>query len=425
MPRFRANELTMDQVTANLKVLADFRNNEFITSNLTIREGIFIKTSGKFNLFKKVVRDAEDSLENSKVLDEIKKNLDRYVLHLATNKTDECLDILLNGIYGFLKLGSNYRGRENVANIADAMSEVCKLGRKWIEKRLEWFNSFKKATYSQGNFNRANNVHRGGTCWAMALDWARRFVLKSKMGYANGQPFNESKLLHRGKYIAHVFNLRQINKYANLGEAIGKLSARQFSRTTRLVNQYRLEQPGVFLKGYERTIEEKFNNLAYEIDGNLGIKNIYLGNQSNKNTGVNSRVETINSLVNKINHWVSLDTQNGDNNRFVHGIGFYMEEDIGFTEWSINRKPQPLFTITPLPKSKISGHEVAFAYNHPTKKYYFMDPNIGEWETSDKNKVAELIYWVLKVYTVSRDDKNRYYCKEINKTETQLISTTP
>ena len=440
MPRFRADALNIDQVTANLKVLADFRTEEIGSSNLTIREGIFKKTSGKINLFKMVVRDAEDSLSNQQVLDEILKNLNRYAsYYLATNKTDECLDILLNGMYGFLKLGSKYRDRNNVDNIANAMSEVSKTGKNLFYERLDWFKSFKKASYNQGNFNRANNVHLGGTCWAMVADWARRFVLKAKMGYAHGLnplfQFNENKLLHRGKYIAHVFNLRQKLEngepldYANLGKAIGELSAsnsndpKAFPVTNNLVNKYRAEQ-----KGSKKTIEEKFNKLAYADEGSLNLENIYLGNQLNR---TNTRVETINDLVNKINLWVSKDTNNKVENFFVHGITFWMEEDIGFTGWRINRKYQQinttfsLFGIIELPKKTRSGHAVAFAYNSTTKKYYFMDPNFGEWEFTDLNKVANLIYWVLKIYTVSKDDKDRYYCEEVHDIDTQLFSITP
>lgn len=431
MPRFQAGALTMDQVTANLKVLADFRTEEIGSSNLTIRQGIFKKTSGKINLFKMVVRDAEDSLTNQEVLNEILNNLNRYAsYYLATNKTDECLDILLNGIYGFLKLGSKYRDRKNVDNIANAMSEVSKTGKKLLYERLDWFKSFKNATYNQGNFNRANKVHLGGTCWAMVLDWARRFVLKAKMGYAHGLnplfQFHENKLLHRGKYIAHVFNLRQNVDHANLGKAIGELSAsnsKAFAVTNNLVNKYRAEQ-----KGSKKNIEEKFNNLAYANEGYLGLENIYLGNQLNR---TNTRVETINDLVNKINLWVNKDSQNGGKNFFVHGIAFYMVEDIGFTGWKINQKHQQinttvsLFGIIELPKKTRSGHEVAFAYNSITKKYYFMDPNFGEWELPDLKTVSNLIYWVLKVYTVSKDDKDRYYCEEVHDIETQLFGITP
>jgi len=414
MPRFQADALTMVQVTANLIVLADFRTEEIGSSNLTIREGIFKKTSGKINLFKMVVRDANDSLTNQDVLDEILKNLGHYTkYYLATNKTDECLDILLNGMYGFLKLGSKYRDRTNVDNIAKAMSEVSKEGKNLLYERLDWFKSFKKATYNQNNFNLANKVHLGGTCWAMVLDWARRFVLKAKMGYAHGLnplfQFNENKLLHRGKYIAHVFNLRQYLDYANLGKAIGNMAANKnrgvtpetMASTNDLVAKYRAEQ-----KGSKKTIEEKFNKLAYANEGLLGLEYIYLGNQLNR---TNTRVETINDLVNRINRWVSLDSFNKGKNFFVHGIGFWMAEDIGFK----------------LPREGRSGHEVAFAYNPITKKYYFMDPNFGEWEFTDLSKVANLIYWVLKVYTISKDDKDRYYCEKVHDIDTQLFSTTP
>ena len=62
----------------NLKILATFRTQEEGSSNLTIREGLFKKTSGKLNLFKWIVRDEEDSLTNKDVLDEILKNLTRF-----------------------------------------------------------------------------------------------------------------------------------------------------------------------------------------------------------------------------------------------------------------------------------------------------------------------------------------------------------
>ena len=150
MPRFQVDKLTIGQIANNLKVLADFHTqdtNTFFTSNLTIREGIFIKTSGKYNLFKKVVRDDEDSLTNQQVLDEIMTNLSRFAQHYAkTMKTDECLDILLNGMYGFLNLGSKYRERANVDNIANAMSIVSETGKIFLYERLDWFKIYKKAT---------------------------------------------------------------------------------------------------------------------------------------------------------------------------------------------------------------------------------------------------------------------------------------
>ena len=430
MPRFRADALNIDQVTANLKVLADFHTQDINTftntSNLTIREGIFKKTTGKYNLFKWVARDAEDSLSNQQVLDEILNNLNRYAsYYLATNKTDECLDILLNGMYGFLNLGSKYRERANVDNIANAMSEVSKTGKNLFYERLDWFKSFKKATYNQGNFNRANGVYLGGTCWAMVVDWARRFVLKSKMGYAHGLnslfQFNENKLLHRGKYIAHVFNLRQDQNHANLGKAIGELSAsnsndpKSFPVTNNLVNKYRAEQ-----NGSKKTIEEKFDKLAYALEADFNYGYICLGNKL-KNR--NRRLEVINYLSTKIQTWIDLDSNRyTTKNLFaVHGIAIRIQEDVGFQNWLINANhPQQNYQ---------GGHEVAFAYNPSTRKCYFMDPNFGEWELPcNPQIVAELMYWVFKVYTVKveKDVQNaRYFCAKIADNGICLFRNTP
>lgn len=451
MPRFQADALTIDQLTANLKVLADFRTEEIGSSNLTIREGIFKKTSGKINLFKMVVRDAEDSLTNQHVLDEILKNLGHYTKNYRdTNKTDDCLDILLNGMYGFLKLGSKYRDRTNVDNIANAMSEVSKMAERLFYERLDWFKIYKKTTYNQNTFNVSNKVHLGGTCWAMVADWARRFVLKGKMGYEHGLnpllPFIENKLKHRGKYIAHIQNLNQGLDFQNMGAAIGNMAANKnrgvtpetLASTNDLVAKYRAEQ-----KGSKRTIEEKFDKLAYARVGNLDLGYICLGNKIKKR---NRRLDFINNLVTIIANWINSDSiRYTTNNLFaVHGIGFLMQEDVGFTNWNINQNRQqnanmninqqiPNMQIFGIINNRIQtyhgGHKVAFGYNPDTKKCYFMDPNFGDWELPcDPQIVASLIYWVLKVYTVIKE-KNaqnpRYFCAMINNIEHSLFSTTP
>ena len=430
MPRFQVDNLTIGQIANNLTVLADFHTQDTNTSNLTIREGIFIKTSGKFNPFKKVVRDAEDSLTNQQVLNEILNNYNHFAQHYAkTMKTDECLDILLNGMYGFLNLGSKYRNRANVDNIANAMSEVSEKGEILLYDRLDWFKIYKKATYNQGKFNRANNVHLGGTCWAMVADWARRFVLKGKMGYAHGLnplfQFNENKLLHRGKYIAHVHNLTQHLNFQNMGEAIGNMPQNSNNRVTPeilastndLVRQYSAEQ-----KGSKIPVVEKFDKLSYALKPNFNYGYICLGNKL-KNR--NRRLEVINYLSTKIQTWIDSDSNRyTTNNLFaVHGIGIRIQEDVGFKNWSINANPQQN-SITYL-----GGHEVAFGYNPSTKKCYFMDPNFGEWELPcNPQIVAELMYWVFKVYTVKKEkdvQNARYFCTKIDNSDISLFRNTP
>jgi hypothetical protein len=47
--RFQANTLSIDQISNNLRVLATFRTKEPGSSYLTIRRGIFYKTTGKLN----------------------------------------------------------------------------------------------------------------------------------------------------------------------------------------------------------------------------------------------------------------------------------------------------------------------------------------------------------------------------------------
>jgi len=133
MPRFQANNITDAQVTENLKVLATFRTIDVGTSNLTIREGLFKKTTGKFNLFKGIVRDEQDSLTNPRVLTEIQINLEVfYDVYTKDINNDNNFDILCNAMYGFLNLGSKYRGRDTAGNIAQFMSHVCQQAKKII-----------------------------------------------------------------------------------------------------------------------------------------------------------------------------------------------------------------------------------------------------------------------------------------------------
>lgn len=449
MTRFQADYISIEQIKANLNVLADFRTKDG-SSNLTIRKGIFIKTSGKLNIFKGVVRDTEDSLTNQDVLIEILKNLAHFTNYYSENETDDNFDILCNGMYGFLNLGSKYRGRANVDNIANAMSTVCGASKEIFLNKLKSFDKFKNASYSQGNYNKYNKVYLGGTCWAMVADWARRFVLKGKMGYAHGLKeteffsFQENKLLHRGKYIAHVFNLKQQN-YQNMGVAISDMTANarnnisqnELALTRNLVNQYRAEQ-----KGSKKTIEQKFDNLSYRREGDLVLGNIiHIGNRlRNRNT----RSEVVSNLTNKIQSWITLDSKlyDGAKGLFVHGIGFYMTENIGFSGWTINRNRQQnpninvgaidLFGNQANRASEIyqyqgGGHAIAFAYNPGTTKCYFMDPNYGEWELpKNPRTVANLMYSLLKCYTVKTEKctNPRNFCRSIDYARSSLFSTT-
>ena len=432
MPRFQADQLSIAQITENLKVLATFRTQDEGSSNLTIREGIFKKTTGKLNLFKGIVRDAEDSLTNQNVINEILTNLGKYLEHHLKNKSDTEYDILCNAMYGFLNLGSKYRGRNGVDNIAQAMSTVCKQARQIFESRLDNYMSGRAASYSQGVYNQANGVHLKGTCWAMVMDWARRFVLKGKMGYAhNLNPlfaYNQDKLLHRGKYIAHVFGLSQSKNYPDIGAALNAMDPQAKAQTNHLLQKYYAEQ-----KGSKKTIEQKFSRLSYQTQSGFDFGHeIHIGNQ---NKSINTRQHCINMLKTKIGRWIQ-DANSTRDHVFAHGIHFYMKEKIGFTNWRITKaRQQPqannpvninLFgvNVNPVMETYHGGHAVAFAYHPGLKKCYFMDPNLGEWVFDDPHRVAELIYDVLKFYTIKKEKNgDRFFCREIYRTDSSLFST--
>ena len=454
--RFKT-DITPEQIKENLKVLAEFRTQEEGSSNLTIREGLFKKTTGKFNLFKKIVRDERDSLSNQEVLDAIYTNLEKF--ESTFDDTDDNFDILCNAMYGFLNLGSKYRGRDTVANIANTMSDVCKMALGFFKDRLEKrYVPEKTAAYSQGIYNRDNKVHLTGTCWAMVMDWARRFVLKEKMGYAHGlKPlaFDQEKLLHRGKYIASVFDLPQNQDYASVGD---KLSEFQKNRNRMVTNLDDVSDRERLLAAYDEdrkrkiwkndmagkhtnTLIDKFNDLKFSKNvGDLGLCGIHIGNLD-KSGKKNTRIECIDKLTNKINSWIA-EAYAAMPYRIAHGINFWFDEKIGYQNWSVNTQRQldsngeavvnAIGLFSHLGTKKVdqeSGHALGFAYDPDPKSQSccFMDPNFGEWVSRDTRKIASIIYDVLKIYTVNMEkgfktEESKLFCAKIFRTEISLFA---
>jgi hypothetical protein len=459
MPRFQADQLSIAQIQENLKVLATFRTQEKGSSNLTIREGIFKKTTGKLNLFKGIVRDAEDSLTNQNVIDEITRNLGNYLKQLdLKNKSETEYDILCNAMYGFLNLGSKYRGRNGVDNIVQAMSTVCRQAKDLFFARLgDRYMKEKAAAFSQGVYNQSNGVHLGGTCWAMVMDWARRFVLKGKMGYAHNLnpllPYNQNKLLHRGKYIAHVFGLDQNIDYADIGDAIkngaasyrereGKIDATGSARIKQLLQQYNAERKP---NSSKKTVEEKFSKLSCTRERLELGHSIHIGNQDYG--GANTRERCINALTGQLQSWI--DRAEAEYNKkqfylFAHGINFFFKEEIGYQKWFIHNARQQqaaggqnnLVNVNLFGNinnnsiiDQSAGHALGFAYDPNGKKCYFMDPNYGEWVLDkDPRKVAELIYDVLKTYTAGKEkgfSNPLYICRSIWHLTHSLFAKSP
>ena len=437
-PRFQANTLGIDQLRHNLVVLASFRTRDPGSSNLTIRRGVFTKTSGKINIFKGIVRDDQDSLTNPSVTHDILTNISRFADHYSNNRTDADWDILCNAMYGFLNLGSKYRDEHrNVDNIVQAMSTVCDWAQQLFRARLnKRFQDERAASYSQGVYNAANQVHLGGTCWAMVVDWARRFVLKKKLGYAHDPkyknlPFGDNKLLHRGKYIAHVFGLPQDSSFADVGAAIKAMPPETKAQTNHLLQQYYAEQ-----KGSRKTVEEKFSGLSYTRGGLLGLGKIHIGNQE--------RINCTATLIAYVSRWIAKSEAAHRRNQFslfVHEIAFGMREEIGYQNWRTHRQrqlnaPQPApdlnigFFGNPNPAPRINqggGHALGFAYDPIGKHCYFMDPNYGEWVLQNNAvRVADLIYDVLKTYTAGSERgfaNPLYICRSIPTSRHALFSS--
>jgi hypothetical protein len=318
-------------------------------------------------------------------------------------------------MYGFLNLGSKYRRRGNAGNIAQAMSKVCNAAQLLFLDRLGGYTTERAASYSQGVYNGANQIYLDGTCWAMVFDWARRFVLKKKMGYAHNKkyedlPYPDNKMLHRGKYIAHVFGLPQSQNFPDVGAAIKTMDPAKKAETNHLLQQYYAEQ-----KGSKKTVEEKFSGLSYQFHGALGgLGDIHIGNQQ--------RINCIGALMATVDRWVHQSKNAFKRNQFslfVHHIGFSMREEIGYQNWRIynTRTPKqdaedPLAGLAirpwgPIPSGRVhqgGGHALAFAYDPIGNKCYFMDPNYGEWVIPhDSFRVANLIYDCLKTYTAGAE----------------------
>jgi len=437
--RFQAGSISIAQISDNLRVLATFRTQEPGSSNLTIRRGLFYKTTGKLNPLKRIIRDDHDSLTNQAVLDEILTNINRFENHYRGAPTDDTYDILCNAMQGFLNLGSKYRDRGTANNIAQTMSTVCRKAQLLFLFRLERFALQRAAGYSQGVYNRANKVHLDGTCWSMVMDWARRIVLKAKMGYAHDSKYqfcryNETKLLHRGKYIAHVFGLPQNQNFDDVGAAIKAIDPAQKAQTNDLLQEYYAEQ-----KGSKQTVEQKFSKLSYRLDGNLGLRSkILIGNQHRHNC--------TNALMDNLHRWIVKSETAYRNNHFylfTYEIGFFMAEEIGFQSWIIHEarqrseappvQPVQYNLFAPMATSRVpriyqgGGHSLGFAYDPKGKKCYFMDPNYGEWVLpNDPFTVANLLYDVLKTYTAGTEtgfSNPLNICRSIYHTRLGLFST--
>ena len=449
MAKFRDGDITIAQVIENLKVLATFRTQEVASSNLTIREGLFKKTSGKLNLFKGIVRDEEDSLTNPRVLAEIRINLEVFN-NICTKdiNNDDNFDIICNARYGFLNLGSKYCDRDTAGGIANLMSTVCKDAERLFTKRLLDRNKVERRKFNQGIYSDANKIHTSGSCWAMVMDWARRFVLNGKLGFGAKEGWTEKKLLHRGKYIANVFNLKQNKNYDSVGEALIGLNPKKKTTDAALLKE--IERRDLLLQRYDserspklvqRTVVDKFNDLKYSDNvGDLGLCEIHIGNQNDK--GKNTRIECINNLTNKINSWVA-EANAARPGRIAHGINFWFDEKISYQRWRVNTQRQLDSKTGVADKNTIGlhsylgtkivaqdgGHALGFAYdpNAESNGFCFMDPNFGEWVSPDPRKIASIIYDVLKIYTVDlekgfKKDECKSFCARIKKTQISLFA---
>jgi len=322
--------------------------------------------------------------------------------------------------------------------------------------RLGRFTAEKAAAYSHAIYNHANQVHLKGTCWAMVMDWARRFVLKGKMGFAAKTGWDETRLLHRGKYIAHVMDLKQYENYESVGAKLLELEKAAFKKqglstektqTQKLLDKYNKEQiakPGQ----KNRTVPQKFDELSFTFGnevtqkkiGDLELYGMHIGNLDEYGEK-NTRLLCIDTLTNKINTWKA-EADRLKPLLFARGIGFYFVEKIGYQKWSVNAarqkesagKKEKILIHDMLGKrtergTKIvnqrGGHELGFAYDPESRKYCFMDPNLGEWISEDPRKVATIIYDVLKCYTVFQEtglNNPLWFCASINQTETSLFA---
>jgi len=440
--RFKT-DITLEQIKANLKVLAEFRTQEAGSSNLTIREGLFKKTTGKFNLFKGIVRDERDSLSNQEVLDAINTNLKEFE-KIDTITDDDNFDILCNAMYGFLNLGSKYRDRDTAGGIANLMSTVCEYAEELFNNRLARIKE-ERRKFNQGMYNDANKIYTSGTCWAMVMDWARRFVLNGKLGFGAKTGWTEKKLLHRGKYIANVFNLKQDQSYESVGNALIGLNPTKKTTDAELLKE--IERRDLLLQRYDReripklvqrTVVDKFNDLKFSKNvGALGLCEIHIGNQNEK--GKNTRIECIDKLTNKINSWIA-EANAAKPFRIAHGINFWFDEKISYQRWSVNTQRQldsegvnKAIGVYSYLGTKIvaqqSGHALGFAYDPDPKSEgcCFMDPNFGEWVSRDPRKIASIIYDVLKIYTVNletgfKKEDSKRFCAKIFRTEISLFA---
>ena len=372
--------LEPEALKKNLIVLGNFNsttNNLILSdSNLTIRNGVFTKTTGKFNILKGISRNADDSLTNEHRLEEIHYCFIHYYDKLLKACDDKELDknrmIFHNAAQGFFNLACKYQGRKNWKIINNTVESI-------LNSIALVYSSFfdkmslkdRKEQFSQSSYNRINKVNLEGTCWALVADWCRRIILKNIFTYDHHKniTFNPNSINRRGLLMPKIFQLSQIETHADMGVAISNLPKN--TSNDKLVGDYYLKQKS------KRTLQEKFAHLKYTPD----FRNFHLIHPINiSDKYKDSQLLEIKSIVNFLK---TIQVARDLNIKVAWKFGFTIKAQFEN-------------------QGKSGGHACGLFFDKLKSEYYFMDPNYGTYSYKNDEEFVKFIYYLLKYYSISK-----------------------
>ena len=390
MPRHDMKKLTTVQLENNLKVLASFSSRKirykiFSNDNLTIRSGIFTKTSGKFNPLKMIVRRADDSLTNIDRLDEIADCFYEYFEQVIKPCHIDIFSfrtpLILNAFQGFCNLAWKYKDRGDGWKLIKKLIDIYFLDYKTDAVRN--FNqlsaSVRIAEFSQLSYTEQNKVNLDGTCWALVADWCRRIILKNKFTYTHGKQVstdpntNEQvptiiNINRRGKLMPKVFQLDPHVTHADMGVALGNLPVNA-ANDDLVQDYYRNRQKN------GNTLQEKFQDIKY-------TPHYYCRFFLNPiSVGFEFFIDNCSVIKNIISFLMAKQKDRGDGVNVAWVFSFQMEN---------------MFD-----PNKTSGHACGFFYDRKGARFYFMDPNYGDFRFYFQDQVERFIYSLLRLYALN------------------------
>lgn len=422
------DELIMPQTNnEKLVILASFdqKNKATFGKRLQIRNnGDFELVGGVFaNVFQ---RKKEDSLTSKSNYDRVNGLLTEEITKLAADPRQ------------FQQVVSAYRGYSRLLKegYAGRINDGLKQSFEEIHKGLE--SSYIKLIYkdksyrpgqlylnSQKTFISDDKVLGEGNCYGIACLWAARWVLSGKKGYATSKnspnPVSlsgQNDRVQNKNLLIHAFqnNQHKINQGANLRDILRD----------------------AYIPGAPLPAAIFYLNV---VNNSQAINNNYntLFNQMQAR-GYNKQASSQEHLIAKSQKYINLQTSTFHKIKLKQVTFAQAWEDEGieqliediFIFFNSNRQPSNMgncaFLLSWMAKNPAessyymkegAGHCMACFKNEADNKWYFMDPNFGEWN-GDETYVKKIVAFIASYYSLSYEYKHWEIVKLYQETATVL-----